>query len=179
MSGEVCPPADLADDPLAFGAVGVEQFGNRQTAQNHGELPAQIDHVLHAGVHGLGAGRAVSVRRFAAEEERPWRRIAAPGRPMAGIRRHQLTSRRRAGAGDIASKIFLQLVGRGDTATAGGRPWLGRDALEAVAAKREDSKVTVGSQEHADLIGGKIAVRAHVGQQEAPPGSLDVRRQPG
>jgi hypothetical protein len=50
--------------PLSL--VGVEQFWSASTLKDEGELPAQVDHVLHRCVHALATGWAVYVRGVAA-----------------------------------------------------------------------------------------------------------------
>ncbi len=61
-------PDDLFGDRPAFGLVGIEQIGFGMTFQNEGELPSQIESVLHAAVHPLPAGRRVHVRGIACEK---------------------------------------------------------------------------------------------------------------
>jgi len=63
------PATDGARDRPAFGLVAVEQqIAVASAAQHGGELPAEIDRVLDAGVHALAAGRAVDVGGIAGEK---------------------------------------------------------------------------------------------------------------
>src|SRR5258708_23453560 len=49
--------------------IGLQQLRDGLAVQDHSELPAEIDHVLDAGVHALTAGRAISVSGLSAEED--------------------------------------------------------------------------------------------------------------
>jgi hypothetical protein len=55
-------------DRTPFGVVGVQQRLVGLAAGNEGELPARVPGVLDAGVHALGAGRAVDVGGVAGQE---------------------------------------------------------------------------------------------------------------
>src|SRR5262249_38714795 len=49
--------------------VGQEQVGDRLAVQDHGKLPAEIQHVTDAGVHSLTAARAVPMSGLTAEKD--------------------------------------------------------------------------------------------------------------
>jgi hypothetical protein len=55
-------------DRTAFGVVGVQQRLVGLAAGHDGELSARVPGVLDAGVHALGAGRAVDVGGVAGQE---------------------------------------------------------------------------------------------------------------
>jgi len=56
-------------DRCAFGFIGVQQRRIAGSVQDAGEFPAEVDRVLDAGVHTLGAGRAVDMRGVPGEKD--------------------------------------------------------------------------------------------------------------
>jgi len=57
-----------APDRPALGVVAVQQRRSGHVANHVRKLPAQVDRVLDAGVHALGADRAVHVGGVAGQE---------------------------------------------------------------------------------------------------------------
>ena len=55
-------------DGAPLRVVGIQQGFGRQAAAHQGHLPAEVDRVLNAGVHALGACWAVDMRRVAGKE---------------------------------------------------------------------------------------------------------------
>src|SRR6516162_4197585 len=59
---------DLIANLAAFCAVAVERMLVALSPDDQGQLPGQIERILHSRVHALPAGRAVHVRRITREE---------------------------------------------------------------------------------------------------------------
>ena len=72
MTATFGQPRRIAQHPVADGAaldrVAVEQARGGGRA-DEGELPGEVEGVLHAGVHALAAGGAVDVGGVAGEED--------------------------------------------------------------------------------------------------------------
>ena len=71
---------DPRRDGVPLGLVGVEQALGRGAPDDLGELPAEVDRVLHAEADPLSAGRRVDVRGVAGEQHAS----AAVGRRLPG-----------------------------------------------------------------------------------------------
>src|SRR5216683_588250 len=69
VSSRICALLDTPDNWVPFLGIGLQQLRDGLAVQDHSKLPAEIDHVLDAGVHALTAGRAVSVSGLSAEED--------------------------------------------------------------------------------------------------------------
>src|SRR5258708_25327328 len=86
VSSHICALLDPPVHREPFLGIGLQQLRDGLATDDHGELPAEIDHVLDPGVHGLAAGRAVSVRGVSPEEDAavaPYERGTWAGRDPA------------------------------------------------------------------------------------------------
>jgi hypothetical protein len=81
MRGHLSPALELADGLKPFLCVSAQQVRRRLSAQDQRELPAQVDHVLDAGVRSLPRGGRIGMSRAPAEEDTAvaQRRGQAPG----------------------------------------------------------------------------------------------------
>ena len=62
---------DLRGDRAALGAVAIEKLLIGEFAFDEGELPRQIEGVLHSGIHPLATRRAMDVGGVASDEHPP------------------------------------------------------------------------------------------------------------
>ena len=166
----------VADDGQPVLLVGVEQFRRGAALPDQRELPAEVDHVLDAGVHPLPARRTVDVRRIATKENaahaqgghhpavdpeaRTPDQIVQP-RGNVGVRvveRLYFRQRRLAG---IAGMLFR----------------VGDDEPEPARAQRKGRQEAVLRGEDREFVVGQIAIDVQVGQHIAFGQRLALERQ--
>src|SRR5258708_5322299 len=69
-SSRICALLDTPDNWVPVLGISLQQLRDGLAVQDHGELPAEIDHVLDAGVHALPAGGAGRGGGVSPEEDR-------------------------------------------------------------------------------------------------------------
>jgi hypothetical protein len=62
---------NVSDCREAFVTVRLQQFRLGLTFHDHGQLPAEIDHVLHTRIHSLRSRRTMNVGRVSTQKNSP------------------------------------------------------------------------------------------------------------
>ncbi len=167
---DVRDPLGLAEDVAhhrqTLLLVGVEQRLRGLPLHHQGELPGEVAHVLDAGVHPLSGGRAVDVRRVAAEEHpadadaRDHAAVdAKPGGPA------QVAEMRRGGRALVVDR--LQVLDRGGGVRARlARRDAARDEAEAPLAQQEQAHEAVLRREEVKIVLREVAVDVQIAQRE-------------
>jgi hypothetical protein len=167
---------DAGGDRMAFVLVRVEQRVRGLPADDRGELPAEVDRVLHAGVQALAARREVDVRGVPGEEDPAvpvalglTGRVAVPGEPARRVHPE-------VGAGDLSECGAEGFEGHRFVPVGDAVELVGDDAVP-VGAEGEHREAAVLAALLEDVVCGRVGevdVAEHGGHGGRGAGEADA-----